>query len=73
MAICPICKSEVKALDKTGDADGFDCLHHGRFKVSSTTFATKANASRDQWEAALKRAKARQPSEWAPLIQSTDF
>ena len=73
LTICPICKSEVKALDKIGDADGFDCPHHGRFKVSSTVLATKSNASRDQWEAALKRTKARQPKEWAPLIQSTDF
>jgi hypothetical protein len=25
MAACPICNSEAEALDRTGDAEGFDC------------------------------------------------
>lgn len=73
MAICPICKSDAKPLDKVGPADGFDCPQHGRFKVSSTVQITRQNASRDQWELALKRAKARQPNEWAPIIVDADF
>ena len=27
-ATCPICKSEAKLLDKTGDATGYDCPEH---------------------------------------------
>jgi hypothetical protein len=36
---CPICGSAAETLDKTGDADGFDCPQHGKFKVSSTTLS----------------------------------
>jgi hypothetical protein len=76
VAICPICKSEAAVLDKTGAPDGFDCPHHGRFKVSSTVFAVSSfkDASREQWEAALKKAKAKAtPDEWAPCITTYDF
>jgi hypothetical protein len=73
MANCPICKSEAAELDKTGNADGFDCPNHSKFKVSSTVLATKSDATREQWEAAFKKAKARQPDAWAPLIQTYDF
>lgn len=73
MTICPICKTEAAALDKTGEADGFDCPHHGKFKVSGTAMTTRQNANRDQWEAALKRAKAQQPEQWASLIRDSDF
>jgi hypothetical protein len=73
MTTCPICKSEVPALDKVGTADGFDCPEHGRFKISSTVQITQQNASWDRWEAALKRARARQPNEWAPIIVDDDF
>ena len=27
----------------------------------------------ENWEAVLKRAKDRQPGEWAPIIMTTDF
>jgi hypothetical protein len=72
---CPICRSEAAALDKTGDADGFDCHEHGKFKVASSVFAQAStkSASREQWEAALKRAKTRQPGAWAPVILTDDF
>ena len=72
---CPICKSEAAALDKLGDATGYDCGAHGRFRVASSVFATAhlVAAPRQQWEAALKRARDRQPDEWAPTIKTTDF
>jgi hypothetical protein len=73
VATCPICKEEVSALDKVDTSDGFDCPAHGRFKVSSTVLATKGDATREEWEAALKRAKAKKPDDWAPLITSYDF
>jgi hypothetical protein len=73
MTICPICKSEAKTLDKIDLNDGFDCPQHGHFKISSTVQVTGQNKSRDQWEAALKRAKARQPGAWAPVIIDDDF
>jgi hypothetical protein len=72
MTTCPICGTEAAALDKTGDADGFDCQEHGKFKVAGSVFATK-NPNREQWEAALQRAKKRQPDAWAPLIQTYDI
>ena len=73
MATCPICKSEAAPLDRTGDAEGFDCSQHGKFKVSSTVFATRSGATLEQWEKALRRARARQPNEWAPCIIDSDF
>jgi transcription elongation factor Elf1 len=73
MIFCPICGSQAEALDKTGDATGFDCPLHGRFKVSSTVLATRSIAARAKWETALERAKTRQPNEWAPCIQTVDF
>jgi hypothetical protein len=39
MATCPICISHAVALDKTGDADRFDCPEHAKFKVDSSVFA----------------------------------
>jgi hypothetical protein len=72
MTTCPICRSEAAALPKTGDADGFDCHEHGKFKVASSVFATK-NPNREQWEAALKRAETRRPDAWAPVILIDDF
>jgi hypothetical protein len=72
---CPICKSEAALLDKISDAIGYDCGEHGRFRVAGSVFATAhlVEATREQWEAALKRAQDRQPNEWAPLIKTTDF
>jgi hypothetical protein len=74
-AICPICKSKVKRLDKTGDAEGFDCPKHKPFKVAGSVFSVKSTSQRSpgEWEKALSRAKQRaKPGEW-PLIQSYDF
>jgi hypothetical protein len=73
--ICPICKAEAELLDKVGDATGYDCLQHGKFRVVDTIFAipSKIGATRDKWEAAFKRAREREPSEWAPLIKSDDL
>jgi hypothetical protein len=75
--ICPICKSTAKTLDKTGDADGFDCPRHDKFKVADSVFqsAPSKDASREQWEAALTKAKAKaraKPGEW-PRIGTYDF
>jgi hypothetical protein len=75
MAICPICKSEAAALDKVGGADGFDCPSHDKFKVSDSVLATPSlmNSSRDQWEAALSKARQAQPDEWAATIKTYYF
>lgn len=73
MVTCPICKAEVLALDKIDSSDGFDCRAHGRFRVSSTVVATKKNATRQQWEAALANARAKKPDDWAPTVTSYDF
>jgi hypothetical protein len=74
MAICPICKSDAHALDKIGLADGFDCLQqHGKFKTSSTVQITQREASREKWEAALRRARTREPAAWAPVVVDDDF
>jgi hypothetical protein len=75
MTVCPICKSEAKSILPTGDFYVFDCPEHGIFKVAGTVCSvdTCKNASREKWEAALKKAKARtEPGEW-PLIDYTDF
>ncbi len=37
--LCPICKSAVQELERTGDATGFDCETDGKFKVANTVFA----------------------------------
>ena len=51
--------AEASPPAKTGLAGGFDCPNHGRFKVSGDVLDTPAfrDAPRQQWEAALKRAK----------------
>jgi hypothetical protein len=69
-SICPICKSKTKPLDRTGDATGYDCETHGRFKVADTVLRVPSlmAANRQQWERALENAKWRaRPGEW-PLI-----
>ncbi len=72
MTMCPICGSKAEALDRTGDADGFDCLRHGKFKVAGTVLTTK-NATRQEWEAALEKARAKsEPGVW-PCITTGDF
>jgi hypothetical protein len=73
--ICPICKSKAKLLDRTGDATGFDCERHGKFKIADTILAipSKMETSREHWEVALTRAKERtKPGEW-PVIKSDDL
>jgi hypothetical protein len=72
MTDCPICASESGELPKTGDADGYDCPVHGKFKVSGSVFATKQNANRTDWESALERAKPVGSSPW-PTIRTSDF
>jgi hypothetical protein len=73
--LCPICKSRAQKLDRTGDATGFDCETHGKFKVANTVFAEQRvrNYTNEQWEAALRKAKQRtKAGEW-PVIKSSDF
>jgi hypothetical protein len=72
---CPICKTTAKPLGKLGDADGFECANHRRFRVSGTVLAAPAlrKASRQKWESALRRARVRQPGESAPTITTYDF
>jgi hypothetical protein len=73
--LCPICKSAVQELDRTGDATGFDCETHGKFKVANTVFkeGRVKNYTNEQWAAALLKAKQRtKPEEW-PLIITDDF
>jgi hypothetical protein len=73
MAVCPICGSHAEALDRTGDAEGFDCPQHGAFKVSDTALASQPSAGRPKWEAALKLAKERVvPGEW-PCVTTYDL
>jgi hypothetical protein len=72
---CPICKDRAKLLDKTGDADYFECRNDGWFRVSGTVLAVPAlrDASKQRWENALSRARARQFGDWAPTITTHDF
>ena len=72
--LCPICRSAVQQeLDRTGDAIGYACATDGNFKVADTVFADAKNYTREQWEAALHKAKQRtKPGEW-PVIKREDF
>ena len=74
MPKCPICQSEAKPLDVTGNFSGFDCPKHGPFKVTGSVFknAPTKDAEPHQWEAALKKAQARAGAAW-PLITTYDF
>src|SRR5262245_8519497 len=36
---CPICKTKALPLGRTGDAMGFDCPEHDKFKVSDTVLS----------------------------------
>jgi hypothetical protein len=76
MGFCPICRREAAVVpDNGGDADQFDCVRHGKFKVAASVLAIDRNKrnSPEQWEAALEKAKVRRPSASAPLIVSYDF
>ena len=73
--LCPICKSAVQELDRTGDATGYACATHGNFKVADSVFAERRakDYTREQWEAALDKAQQRtEPDGW-PLIITDDF
>ena len=74
--VCPVCKSSAQELLHTGHAAAFHCPTHGDFKVADTVFA-EANAknyTRDQWEAALDKAKQRaEPDEEWALVIVDDF
>jgi hypothetical protein len=73
MTTCPICGSQVQVLDSTGDADGFDCPQHGKFKVSRRVLSVQPTKTRGEWEAALERAMGRaDPGVW-PCVTSHDF
>lgn len=75
MATCPICGSETETLDTTGDAEGFDCPMHSQFKVAGSVLASEPtkNASREKWEAALKKARERGGPDVWPCITTDDF
>jgi hypothetical protein len=73
--LCPICKSPaVQELDRTGNATGFHCPTHGDFKVADNVFvvAKVKDYTPEQWEAALDKAKEREPEGW-PLVITDDF
>jgi hypothetical protein len=73
---CPICNPSVQELPGTGDASGFHCPTHGDFKVANTVFEEEdaKNYTRQEWEAALDKAKQRtDPEEEGPLIITDDF
>jgi hypothetical protein len=75
MVHCPICNAEASPPAKIGLAGGFDCPSHGRFKVSEDVLDTPVfrDASRRQWEAALKRARALPQIPALPCITSYHF
>jgi hypothetical protein len=73
--LCPICKSPSQELDRTGDATGYACATHANFKVANTVFAEHRakEYTREQWEAALRKAKQKtKPGEW-PIVNGNDF
>jgi hypothetical protein len=73
MTHCPICGAEVEELDRTGDAEGFDCAHHGKFKVAGSVLSINLRSDRAQWERALEMARARATEGRWPTIVTTDF
>jgi hypothetical protein len=73
--LCPICKSRAQELARTGDAIGFYCTTHKAFKVANTVYAEERSMkyTREQWEAALRKAKLiTKRGEWS-VITSNDF
>ena len=68
---CPICNSPALDLPHTGDATGFHCPIHGKFKVADTIVFD--GYTRQQWELALKKAQLRtKQGDW-PIVRSGDF
>ena len=73
MINCPICGVEAAELDRTSDAEGYDCPRHGKFKVSRTALSIEQNIGPEQWERALARARGRaKAGEW-PILATYDF
>ncbi len=75
MSVCPICGSDSGELPRTGDAEGFGCHQHGRFKVSDSALRSEPSksASRSSWESALDKAKGRVRPDEVPTITTYDF
>ena len=73
--VCPICKSPAQEHLHTGDAAAFHCPTHGDFKVADTVFANAEDYTREQWGAALDKARQRvEPDDdEGPLIIVDDF
>jgi hypothetical protein len=61
----------VEELDRTGDATGFHCATHGKFKITDTIFPE--DYTRQQWEFALKKAQLRTKQGELPLVRIRDF
>ena len=70
---CPICKTKALALGRTGDAMGFDCPEHDKFKVSDTVLSLLRAKTREQWEAALAKAKQLHAEEMQKLAGGMDL
>jgi hypothetical protein len=73
MTNCPICGAEAGELDRTGDAQGYDCARHGKFKVAGSVSSTEQVGNRAAWERALEKAKERAGADRWPTIVTTDF
>ena len=69
--VCPICNSPAQELDRTGDATGFHCATHGKFKIADTIFLE--DYTRQQWEVALKKAQLRTKQGECPIVRIRDF
>jgi len=67
----PLPSSPAQELPRTGDATGFDCPTHGKFKVADTIAAEEC--TRQRWEAALRKAKLRAKPWEVPLVMSEDL
>jgi hypothetical protein len=70
---CPICASQAQEIEP-GAFDGYTirCLgRHGVFGITDTAMTTRIGASQDEWEGALKRARARTTGR--PIIRDDDF
>ena len=71
---CPICKPSAQELPPTEDAT-VHCPTHGDFKVAETVLAEAKDYTREEWEAALDKAKQRaepDDDEWA-VVTVDDF
>jgi hypothetical protein len=73
MQACPICGGFTEPLPRKGDWDGFKCPVHGPVRMSGTILSTRSNATRQEWEKAFDRAKARTEPDEDPVIMDSDF